>query len=142
MSKVKNGLNSTQNLKLPIGTHSLADYVAMAKQMVNIRDTYDFNTAKNIHLSLSFLQAVDKRLSFYIKQMLVAPVMSEYAPYGLSQVIDNRSNQSLSTLKEDGAQRLCETLVVAICRRIENLDDNHRKKTIKYGHLAAEVLLS
>ena len=142
VSKVKSGLNSAQNLKLPIRTHSIADYVAMAKQMVNIGDTYDFNTPKNIHLSLSFLQAVDKRLSFYIKQMLVASVMSEYAPYGLSQVIDNRSNQSLSTLKEDDAQRLCETLVVAIRRRIQNQDDNHRKRTIKYGHSAAEALLS
>ena len=43
-SKVKTGLNSTQHLKLPIGTHSISGYVARAKQMVNIGDVYDINT--------------------------------------------------------------------------------------------------
>ena len=43
-SKVKTRLNSTQDLKLPIGTQSIAGYVAMVKRMVNIEDVYEINT--------------------------------------------------------------------------------------------------
>lgn len=44
--KVKTVLNSTQDLKLPISTQSVADYVAMAKQMVHIGDVRDIDTPK------------------------------------------------------------------------------------------------
>ena len=83
VSKVKTGLKSTQDLKLPIGTQSIAGYVAMAKQMVNIADVYDIKTLKKIHPGLSFLQAVDKRSGYRTKQMLVAPVMNSDALYGV-----------------------------------------------------------
>ena len=44
VSKVKTRLNSTQDLKLPIATYSIAGYVAMVKRMVNIEDVYEINT--------------------------------------------------------------------------------------------------
>ena len=40
ISKIKTGLNSTQDLKLPVSAQSIAGYVAMAKHMVNIVDVY------------------------------------------------------------------------------------------------------
>ena len=100
VSKVKTGLKSTQDLKLPIGTQSIAGYVAMVKQMVKITDVYDIKTLKKIHPGLSFLQAVDKRSGYRTKQMLVAPVMNSDALYGVLQVINNRSSQPLPSLKK------------------------------------------
>ena len=44
VSKVKTRLNSTRDLKLPIGTQSIAGYVTMAKRMVNIEDVNEINT--------------------------------------------------------------------------------------------------
>ena len=44
VSKVKTGLNSSQDLKLPIGTQSIAGYVVMARRMVNIEDVYEIST--------------------------------------------------------------------------------------------------
>src|SRR5215470_1292101 len=41
VSKVKTGLNSFKDLKLPIAEHSLAGYVALAKKSINIKDCYD-----------------------------------------------------------------------------------------------------
>src|SRR5687768_621172 len=41
ISKVKTGLNAAKDLKLPISAQSIAGYVAMTKQMVNIADVYD-----------------------------------------------------------------------------------------------------
>ena len=86
VSKFKTGLNSTQDLKLPIGTQSITGYVAMAKQMVNIADVYDINAPMKIHPGLSFLQAVDKRSGYRAEQMLVAPVINGKALFGVLQV--------------------------------------------------------
>ncbi|HRE17513.1 MAG TPA: secretion system protein E, partial [Rhodocyclaceae bacterium] len=41
VSKVKTGLNSFKDLKLPINDQSVAGYVAQTRQAVNIRDVYD-----------------------------------------------------------------------------------------------------
>src|SRR5512141_2888502 len=38
VSKVKTGLNSFKDLKLPIAEHSIGGYVAFAKKMINIKD--------------------------------------------------------------------------------------------------------
>ena len=150
VSKVKTGLNSTQDLKLPIGTQSIAGYVAMAKRLVNIADVYDINALKKIHPSLSFLQAVDKRSGYRTKQMLVAPVMNGDNLYGVLQVINNRSNQPFTKLEEDGAQQLCNTLAIAIRQRMQKLADSsarstidpQRKKATKFDGLVADGVLS
>ena len=142
VSKVKTGLNSTQDLKLPIGTQSIAGYVAMAKQMVNIEDVYDINALKRIHPNLSFLQAVDKRSGYRTKQMLVAPVMNGDVLYGVLQVINNRSDQPFTKLEVDGAQQLCNTLGIAIRQRMQKVSDSQRKKATKYDGLVADGVLS
>src|SRR5215207_7343520 len=49
VSKVKTGLNTSRDLKLPISAQSLAGYAAFAKQMVNIPDVYDDEALKRIH---------------------------------------------------------------------------------------------
>ena len=142
VSKVKTGLNSTQDLKLPIGTQSIAGYVAMAKKIVNIEDVYDINALKKIHPNLSFLQAVDKRSGYRTKQMLVAPVMNGEVLYGVLQVINNRSNQPFKKLEVDGAQQLCKTLGIAIRQRMQKARDSQRKKATKYDGLVTEGVLS
>ena len=142
ISKIKTGLNSTQDLKLPISAQSIAGYVAMVKQMVNIADVYDITVLKKIHPSLSFLQAVDKRSGYRTKQMLVAPVVDGQTLYGVLQVINNRSNQSFTKLEEDGAQQICKTLAIAIRQRQQKAGDLQRRKATKYDGLVADGVLS
>jgi GAF domain-containing protein len=73
VSKVKTGLNSFKDLKLPIAEHSIAGYVALAKKTVNIKDVYDDGELRALNPNLRFLQEVDKRTGYRTKQMLVAP---------------------------------------------------------------------
>ncbi len=142
ISKVKTGLNTSRDLKLPISAQSIAGYVAMARQMVNIADVYDVDALKKIHPGLSFLQEVDKRSGYRTKQMLVAPVMDGDTLYGVLQVINNRSDQPFGKLEEDGARQLCKTLGIAIRQRMQRTDDAHRRKATKYDGLVAEGVLS
>jgi type II secretory ATPase GspE/PulE/Tfp pilus assembly ATPase PilB-like protein len=142
ISKVKTGLNTSRDLKLPISAQSIAGYVAMARQMVNIADVYDVDALKKIHPALSFLQEVDKRSGYRTKQMLVAPVMDGDTLYGVLQVINNRSDQPFGKLEEDGARQLCKTLGIAIRQRMQKTDDVQRRKATKYDGLVAEGVLS
>ena len=142
VSKVKTGLNTSRDLKLPISAQSIAGYVAMARQAVNIADVYDDAALKTIHPGLSFLQEVDKRSGYRTKQMLVAPVMDGQTLYGVLQVINNRSDQPFGKLDEDGAQQLCKTLGIAIRQRMQKAAEGQRRKATKYDGLVAEGVLS
>lgn len=142
ISKIKTGLNTSRDLKLPISAQSIAGYVAMARQMVNISDVYDDSALKRIHPNLSFLQEVDKRSGYRTKQMLVAPVMDGDTLYGVLQVINNRSDQPFGKLEEDGAKQLCKTLGIAIRQRMQKSEEGQRRKATKYDGLVAEGVLS
>jgi type II secretory ATPase GspE/PulE/Tfp pilus assembly ATPase PilB-like protein len=142
VSKVKTGLNTSRDLKLPVSAQSIAGYVAMSRQMVNIPDVYDDEGLKKIHPALSFLQEVDKRSGYRTKQMLVAPVMDGDTLYGVLQVINNRSDQPFGKLEEDGARQLCKTLGIAIRQRMQKAEDGQRRKATKYDGLVTEGVLS
>lgn len=142
ISKVKTGLNTSRDLKLPISAQSIAGYVALSKTMVNIADVYDDEALRKIHPNLSFLQEVDKRSGYRTKQMLVAPVMDGRTLYGVLQVINNRSDQPFAKLEEDGAQQLCKTLGIAIRQRMQKAEDGQRRRATKYDGLVADGVLS
>ena len=141
ISKVKTGLNTSQDLRLPVSAQSIAGYVAMARSMVNIADVYEEDALRTIHPDLSFLQEVDKRSGYRTKQMLVAPVMDGDTLYGVIQVINNRSDQPFGKLDEDGARQLCKTLGIAMRQRMQK-EDGQRRKATKYDGLVTEGLLS
>ena len=52
ISKVKTGLNTSRDLKLPISAQSIAGYAAFSKQMVNIADVYDDEALKRCFFGL------------------------------------------------------------------------------------------
>src|SRR5205807_1552827 len=93
VSKVKTGLNSFKDLKLPIAEHSIAGYVALAKKTVNIKDVYDDGELRGLNANLRFLQEVDKRTGYRTKQMLVAPIVEPGTSelIGVIQIINNKT---------------------------------------------------
>src|SRR5574342_171663 len=74
VSKVKTGLNSFKDLKLPIAEHSIAGYVALSRKMLNLKDVYDEAELRAHNPNLRFLQEVDKRPGCHTKQMLAPPL--------------------------------------------------------------------
>ncbi|MEO8165048.1 MAG: ATPase, T2SS/T4P/T4SS family, partial [Betaproteobacteria bacterium] len=119
ISKVKTGLSSFKDLKLPINEQSIAGFVALSKKLINIRDVYDDNELRTHNPNLKFLKEVDKRTGFRTKQMLVAPVVDSAANelIGVIQVINSKSGQPFSTIAEEGGAHLCETLEIALRQR-------------------------
>jgi type II secretory ATPase GspE/PulE/Tfp pilus assembly ATPase PilB-like protein len=139
ISKVKTGLNSFKDLKLPIAEQSIAGYAALHKRMLNIKDVYDDRELSSYSPHLRFLQDVDKRTGYRTRQMLVAPIVEAATDdlIGIVQVINNRANQPFSTMMADGALELAQTLAVALRQRQQMA----LAKT-KYDNLVADAVIS
>src|SRR5687768_13158677 len=139
MSKVKTGLNSFKDLKLPIAEHSIAGYVALTKKAVNLKDVYDDGELRGLNPNLRFLQEVDKRTGYRTKQMLVAPILEAGSNdlIGVIQIINNKAGVPFGALAEEGVSELSQTLAIAFKQR--------QKPTLaktKYDYLIADAVLS
>ena len=119
VSKVKTGLNSFKDIKLPISEQSVAGYVAVMRKLANVNDVYDDVELKRFSPSMCFLKEVDKRTGYRSKQMLVAPIVNAQNSelLGVVQLINSRSDHRFSALAEEGVQGLAQTLAVAFTQR-------------------------
>ena len=142
ISKIKTGLNTAKDLKLPISAQSIAGYVAMARQMVNIADVYDEEALKRIHPALTFLKEVDKRSGYRTKQMLVVPILDGLQLHGVLQVINNKNDVTFGELEIEGVTQLCKTLATAIRQRAQKAEDSQRRRATKYDGLVAAGVLT
>ena len=143
VSKIKTGLNSSSDLKLPVSPQSIAGYVAFSGKSLNLPDVYDEDALKLIHPQLTFLKVVDKRSGYRTKQMLVAPILDGNTLHGVLQVINNKSDEPFGDLEVDGVAELCKTLATAIRQRVKDASGGGpRRKVSKYDGLLADGLLS
>src|SRR5258705_9842994 len=139
VSKVKTGLNSFKDLKLPIAEHSLAGYTAFAKKAINIKDCYDDAELRAINPNLRFLQEVDKRTGYRTKQQLVAPILEQGTNelIGVIQIINNKAGVSFGALAEEGVAELSQTIGIAFKQR-----SKPQLAKTKYDYLIADAVLS
>jgi type II secretory ATPase GspE/PulE/Tfp pilus assembly ATPase PilB-like protein len=139
VSKVKTGLNSFKDLKLPIAEHSIAGYTGLAKKTINIKDCYDDAELRGINPNLRFLQEVDKRTGYRTKQQLVAPISENGTGelIGVIQIINNKAGVPFGALAEEGVAELSQTLAIAFKQRQKPMV----VKT-KYDYLIADAVLS
>ena len=138
ISKVKTGLNSFKDLKLPIAEQSVAGYAAMHKKLLNIKDVYDGQELAVYSPQLRFLQEVDKRTGYRTKQMLVAPILDAGGDLvGVIQVINNKAGAPFAAMVEEGVQELAQTMAVALRQR-----QQHTTVKTKYDYLVADAVLS
>ena len=141
VSKVKTGLNSFKDLKLPIAEQSLAGFAAMHKKLLNIKDVYDEKELAKYSPHLRFLQEVDKRTGYRTKQMLVAPILeaSSNDLVGVIQVINNKAGVPFTVLIEEGVQELAQIMAVALRQHLRQQESSIKTK---YDYLVADGVLS
>jgi type II secretory ATPase GspE/PulE/Tfp pilus assembly ATPase PilB-like protein len=139
ISKVKTGLNSFKDLKLPIAEHSIAGYVALAKKTANLKDVYDEGELRALNANLRFLQEVDKRTGYRTKQMLVSPILEAGSNelIGVIQIINNKAGVPFGALAEEGVGELAQTLAIAFKQR-----QKPQLAKTKYDYLIADAVLS
>ncbi len=140
ISKVKTGLNSFKDLKLPIAEQSIAGYAAFHKKLLNLKDVYDEHELAAYSTTLRFLQDVDRRTGYRTKQMLVAPIIDVEGGelIGVMQVINNKAGIPFPSMVEEGARELTQTLAVALKQRQQQAGS---VKT-KYDYLVSDAVMS
>jgi type II secretory ATPase GspE/PulE/Tfp pilus assembly ATPase PilB-like protein len=138
VSKVKTGLNSFKDLKLPIAEHSIAGFVALSKKMLSLKDVYDESELRAHNPNLRFLQEVDKRTGYRTKQMLVSPVAEAGGELvGVVQLINNKTGVPFGQLAEEGVTELCQTLAIALKQR-----QKPQVLKTKYDFLVSDAVIS
>lgn len=137
---IKTGLNSFKDFSLPISDRSVAGYVALSKKSVNIVDAYDEQEMASFNPSFQFLKKVDKRTGFRTKEMLVLPILHDQTRelLGVLQIINNRAGGAFSTIMEEGAVELCNTLAIAFAQRLQQTP----MLRSKYHQLVLERVIS
>ncbi len=139
VSKVKTGLDTFRDLRLPIAEQSIAGYAALNKKMLNIKDVYDEKELLSYGAHLRFLQDVDKRTGYRTRQMLVAPIADTGSNelIGVIQVINNKAGQPFPAMMEEGVRELAESLAVALRQR-----QRQAATKTKYDYLVSDAVLS
>lgn len=118
MSKVKTGLNSFKDIRLPISEQGIAGYVAVTRKAVNIRDVYDEVALQAYSPNMCFLGEVDHRTSYRSKQMLLVPVLGPDADLlCVVQLINHKRDEPFSAFHEEGTGELAQTMAVAFSQR-------------------------
>jgi hypothetical protein len=120
VSKVKTGMSSFRQLKLPISAQSVAGYAALSRKLLNLNDVYDAAELQRYAPELRFQQGVDRRTGYRTREMLVIPLlladeMSEVS--GVFQLINNHLGGVFGATIVEGARYLCDTLAVAFAQR-------------------------
>ena len=140
VSKVKTGLTSFKDLKLPIAEQSIGGFVAVHKKTFNIRDVYDEKELKSHSPKLTFLKQVDAKTGYRTKQMLASPVVDAQTKelIGVVEVINSKTGQPFPPTMEEGVVQLCEALAVAFRQR-QKLAPPAKGK---YDHLVAHAVIS
>lgn len=140
ISKVKTGLNSFKDLKLPIANQSIAGFIALSKKVANIKDVYDERELRDLSPQLHFQKEVDKRTGYRTKQMLVAPILNanDDELLGVVQLLNSKANIPFSQTAVDGVSELCQTLAIAFKQR-QKVQQSVKSK---YDHLVTDAVMS
>ena len=119
VTKVKTGLNSYKDFRLPVTDQSVAGYVAFHKRVISIRDVYDTKELESYSPHLNFLRVVDTKTGYRTRQMLVAPVVDAQTEelVGVLQLINTLSGEPFPAAMEEGVVLLAETLAIALRQR-------------------------
>jgi len=141
VSKVKTGLSSFKDLKLPVAPEfSVAGYVALNRRLVNVRDAYDAKELASIQPPVIFLKEVDARSNYRTRQMLVAPILDPegHDLLGVVQLINRLNNRPFPKMCEDAVIELCRTLAIAFRHR------KHPKPVVRsrFEYLVIDGLLT
>ncbi len=141
VSKVKSGLNSFKDIKLPISENSIAGCCALNKRFMNIKDVYDDAELKSYSPNLAFLKAVDQRTGYRTKQMMVTSILggdSGNDLLGVIQVINHLPGTPFPQLSEEGMNELAKTLAIAF--RVRQQIPGQVKS--KFDHLVVDNVIS
>ena len=143
VSRIKTGLESMEDLKLPVSAEfSIAGYVALNRQSVNIRDAYSVEELNTFDPPVYFYRAVDRSTGYKTKQVLAAPILDgpdSSEAIGVVQFINTLTGNPFSKLAERRVGVLCKALAAGYRQREKA---RHAGAKTKYDHLVIDGVIT
>jgi type II secretory ATPase GspE/PulE/Tfp pilus assembly ATPase PilB-like protein len=132
-------LDSVKEIRVPISAKSVAGFVALTKQTVNIADAYDSNELRRVSPELHFDSSFDKRTGFRTTQILCMPVLHEGKVLGVVQILNKKKGPRFTKEDEVSVARIAKTLGIAFNTQAQL---GAQRRGTKFDYLISQGLLS
>ena len=132
-------LDAIKKIRVPISAKSVASFVALSKQTVNIADAYDAAELRRLSPELHFDSSFDKRTGFRTTQILCMPVLHEGRVLGVMQILNKKRGPRFTKDDEASVSRIAKTLGIAFNNQAQL---SAQRRGTKFDYLIAQGLLS
>ena len=132
-------LDAVKEIRVPISAKSVAGFVALTRQTVNIADAYDAAELRRLSPELHFDSSFDKRTGFRTTQILCMPVLHEGKVLGVVQILNKKRGTRFTKEDEQSVTRLAKTLGIAFNTQAQL---GAQRRGTKFDYLIAQGLLS
>jgi len=132
-------LDAVKEIRVPISAKSVAGFVALTRQTVNIADAYDAAELKRLSPELHFDSSFDKRTGFRTTQILCMPVLHEGKVLGIVQILNKKRGPRFTKEDEQSVARIAKTLGIAFNTQAQL---GAQRRASKFDYLIAQGLLS
>jgi type II secretory ATPase GspE/PulE/Tfp pilus assembly ATPase PilB-like protein len=132
-------LDAIKEIRVPISARSVAGFVALSKQTVNIADAYDATELRRLSPELHFDSSFDKRTGFRTTQILCMPVLHDGRVLGVVQILNKKRGPRFTKEDEASVARIAKTLGIAFNNQAQL---GAQRRGTKFDYLIAQGLLS
>ena len=132
-------LDAVKEIRVPISARSVAGFVALSKQTVNIADAYDAAELRRLSPELHFDSSFDKRTGFRTTQILCMPVLHDGKVLGVVQILNKKRGPRFTKEDEASVSRIAKTLGIAFNNQAQL---GAQRRGTKFDYLIAQGLLS
>jgi type II secretory ATPase GspE/PulE/Tfp pilus assembly ATPase PilB-like protein len=132
-------LDTVKEIRLPISSRSVAGFVAVSRQTVNITDAYDGRELKRVSPDLNFDASWDKRTGFRTTQILAMPILHDGKVLGVVQLLNKRHGTRFTKDDEANVARIAKTLGIAFNNQAQL---GAQRRGTKFDYLISQGLVS
>jgi type II secretory ATPase GspE/PulE/Tfp pilus assembly ATPase PilB-like protein len=132
-------LDAVKEIRVPISAKSVAGFVALTKQTVNIADAYDTGELRRLSPELHFDSSFDKRTGFRTTQILCMPILHEGKVLGVVQILNKKKGPRFTKDDEVSVARIAKTLGIAFNNQAQL---GAQRRGTKFDYLISQGLLS
>ena len=131
-------LDAVKEIRVPVNESSVAGFVAVSRQTVNIADAYDTAELGKISGRLRFDSSWDKKTGYRTRQILGMPILHESRVVGVIQLLNKKKGGRFTKDDELNVARIGKTLGVAF----HNQQQLGQRRGTKFDYLLAQGLMT
>jgi type II secretory ATPase GspE/PulE/Tfp pilus assembly ATPase PilB-like protein len=132
-------LDTVKEIRLPISSKSVAGFVALSRQTVNIADAYNGSELKRVSPELNFDSSWDKRTGFRTTQILAMPILHEGKVLGVVQLLNKKHGTRFTKDDEASVARIAKTLGIAFNNQAQL---GAQRRGTKFDYLISQGMVS